>query len=93
MLMNRTIQLALNKVSPTPHSLRLTPSVDKPAPETLELSIALTIATVARGNWNLLDDLGTMEPNGVWHSDFSWLRDGSVIAPLTYFLPTRTVQL
>jgi len=59
----------------------------------LELSTALTVAKAARGNWNLLDDLATVEPSGIWNSDFSWLRDGSVIAPLIYFLPTGAIQL
>jgi hypothetical protein len=59
----------------------------------LELSIATQVATAARGEWNALDDIVSPSPEGMRPSEFAWLPDGSVAAPLLYFLPTGQITL
>jgi hypothetical protein len=54
----------------------------------LEKSIAIRVSEAARGYWGALDELPVLIPEGSWSSDFSWLRDGTVLAPLQYFAPT-----
>lgn len=59
----------------------------------LELSVARQVAAAARGDWAALDTVETMNGTGRWSSEFSWLRDGTVVAPLQNFLPTGIEQL
>ena len=61
----------------------------------LDLGIARDVAEAARGEWARLDSLSpdVVEPQGLISSEFSWLLDGTVAAPVTYFLPTGTVTL
>ena len=59
----------------------------------LELSRARTVSRAARGEWESLDELEHMEAEGIWSSEFSWLRDGTVCAPMTYFLPSSVETL
>lgn len=59
----------------------------------LRVDIAQHVARAARGDWASLDGLADVNPEGGWSSEFSWLRDGTVLAPLEYFRPTRIVPL
>ena len=59
----------------------------------LETSIAAQAASAARGEWNALDDIAPAAPEGHWSSEFAWLPDGSVAAPLLHFLPTSVTTL
>jgi hypothetical protein len=59
----------------------------------LETSVASRVVAAARGEWNVLDEIPVAVPEGLWSSEFSWLPDGSVAAPLLYFLPTDQVIL
>ena len=53
----------------------------------LKLGVAQGVMRAARGDWNRLSDLPQLEPEGIWSSEVSWLRDGTVMAPLEYFVP------
>jgi hypothetical protein len=59
----------------------------------LDRAIAESVAAAARGQEERLDDLPTLAPEGVQASEFSWLEDGTVMAPLAYFLPTGVMTL
>jgi hypothetical protein len=59
----------------------------------LEASVAFKVAAAARGEWNALDEILPASPEGLWGSEFSWLPDGSVAAPLLHFIPTELVPL
>ena len=59
----------------------------------LETSIASQVAAAARGEWNALNEMQMMAPEGLWSSEFAWLPDGSVAAPLLHFLPTNQMAL
>jgi hypothetical protein len=54
----------------------------------LQSDVASQIATAARGDWNALDEVRPVGAEGQWSSDFAWLPDGSVAAPVLHFLPT-----
>jgi len=54
----------------------------------LKRDIAVQVAAAARGSLETLDNLQPLLPEGLWGSEFSWLRDGTVVAPMTYFAPT-----
>jgi hypothetical protein len=54
----------------------------------LQSDVASQLATVARGEWNALDEVRPVGAEGQWSSDFAWLPDGSVAAPVLHFLPT-----
>ncbi len=54
----------------------------------LQSDIASRLATVARGAWNVLDEVRPVGAEGRWSSDFAWLPDGSVAAPVLHFVPT-----
>jgi hypothetical protein len=59
----------------------------------LELKTAQRVARAARGAWESLDQLPEIIPQGSWSSEFSWLSDGTVLAPLEYFFPTGSESL
>lgn len=59
----------------------------------LETSIASRVATAARGEWNALDSIEPATPETSWSSEFAWLPDGSIAAPLTHFRPTALTTL
>lgn len=59
----------------------------------LETSIASHVAAAARGDWNAFDEIVPATAEGPWSSEFAWLRDGSVAAPLLHFLPTNLMIL
>ena len=59
----------------------------------LEASIASQVNAAARGEWNALDEIVLPAPEGSWSSDFAWLSDGTVAAPLLHFLPTGRMIL
>lgn len=59
----------------------------------LQSNVALRIASAARGEWNALDEIRPVGAEGLWSSDFAWLPDGSVAAPVLNFLPTGGVTL
>lgn len=53
----------------------------------VELSVFEYLVKVARGDRRLLDDLPEVEPVRDLYSGLSMLRDGSVIGPLSMFIP------
>lgn len=55
----------------------------------VELSVFEHLVKVARGDRRLLDDLPEVEPVRDLYSGLSMLRDGSVIGPLSMFIPVR----
>jgi hypothetical protein len=65
----------------------------------LDASVAMHVAAAARGNWRALDNIDTSTSDlnrpadGLWPSEFAWLSDGTVAAPLTSFLPTGAIVL
>jgi hypothetical protein len=59
----------------------------------LETAIASRVAAAARGEWNALDGIEFSAPEGLWSSEFAWLRDGSIAAPLLHFRPTALMTL
>ena len=59
----------------------------------LQSKVASQIAAAARGEWNGLDDVRPVGAEGQWSSDFAWLPDGSVAAPVLHFLPTGVLTL
>lgn len=59
----------------------------------LQRDTAASVATAARGNWSALLEPPIRAPTGTQNSDFGWLRDGTVMAPLQYFVPTGQVTL
>jgi hypothetical protein len=59
----------------------------------LQSRVASQIAAAARGEWNALDEARPVGAEGRWDSDFAWLPDGSVAAPVLHFLPTGAIAL
>lgn len=59
----------------------------------LKRSIAVEVSRAARGELSALDQLPELRPEGAWSSEFSWLPDGTVLAPLDYFAPSGIQQL
>lgn len=59
----------------------------------LASSVATEVVRAARGDWAALDSLEVPNVIGRWSSDFSWLDDGTVIAPVEQFLPTSVITL
>jgi hypothetical protein len=59
----------------------------------VDASIASNVAAAARGDWHALDNIVSPLPEGAWSSEFAWLSDGTVAAPLTYFLPAGVIAL
>jgi len=59
----------------------------------LQSRVASQIATAARGEWNALDEARPIGAEGEWSSDFAWLPDGTVAAPVTHFIPTGGLLL
>lgn len=56
----------------------------------LERNVARQVARAARGEWSALDTIPPLQPEGPWSSEFSWLQDGTVAGPVSFFLPTDT---
>lgn len=62
----------------------------------LQADIAAHVSAAARGEWTALDEIrpvGLEQLEGIWSSEFAWLPDGSVAAPVLYFLPTGGMTL
>jgi hypothetical protein len=59
----------------------------------LQRETAESVAAAARGNWNSLIEPPVRAPEGVQSSDFGSLRDGTVMAPLEFFVPTGQITL
>lgn len=59
----------------------------------LDASIASHVVAAARGDWRALDNIVSPLPEGARSSEFAWLSDGTVAAPLTYFLPAGAMTL
>jgi hypothetical protein len=65
----------------------------------LDASVATHVVAAARGDWHALDNIASalselsLFPQGGWPSEFAWLSDGTVAAPLTSFLPTGAIVL
>ena len=58
----------------------------------VELSVFEHLVKVARGDAHMLDGLPEIEPTREFYSGISTLRDGSVIGPLSMFIPFRLVS-
>ena len=59
----------------------------------LDADIASRVAQAARGEWEVLNAIKPVVPEGTWSSEFAWLFDGTVAAPLLYFIPTQVMIL
>jgi hypothetical protein len=59
----------------------------------VDAAVASQAAAAARGEWHSLDNIQPPLPEGLWSSEFAWLPDGTVAAPLTYFLPSGLLTL
>jgi len=59
----------------------------------LDADIASRVAQAARGEWEVLNAIEPVVPEGTWSSEFAWLFDGTVAAPLLYFIPTQVMIL
>lgn len=59
----------------------------------LDADIASQVAEAARGEWQILNGIEPVIPEGTWSSEFAWLPDGTVAAPLLYFFPTELMTL
>ena len=59
----------------------------------LQSQVAAQLSHAARGEWNSLDELGPIGPEGLTSSEFAWLLDGTVAAPAVNFFPTGAVTL
>jgi hypothetical protein len=62
----------------------------------LRTEIAAQVSAAARGEWAALDEIrpvGLEQLDGNWSSEFAWLPDGSVAAPVLNFLPTGGMAL
>ena len=59
----------------------------------LDAAIATHVAAAARGDWHAFDNIPRPLPEGAWASEFAWLWDGTVAAPLPYFLPAGFYHL
>ena len=62
----------------------------------VDASVAEHVTAAARGDWRALDDIVPdlqRVPVGTWPSEFAWLSDGTVAAPLTSFLPAGVIVL
>lgn len=59
----------------------------------LALDVAQEVGVAARGQWDRLDDLPVVEPTLGYSSEVGWLPDGTICAPVEYFLPTGSATL
>jgi hypothetical protein len=54
----------------------------------LDLNVALRVSAAARGDWRSLDEIPLIQAKEASSSEFAWLLDGTVAAPIESFLPT-----
>jgi hypothetical protein len=59
----------------------------------LQSRVASQIASAVRGEWNAVDEAHPVGAEGQSSSDFAWLPDGTVAAPVLHFIPTGVLVL
>jgi hypothetical protein len=59
----------------------------------LQSRVASQIVNAVRGEWNTLNDIHPVGAEGQSSSDFAWLPDGTVAAPVVHIIPTGVLVL
>lgn len=59
----------------------------------VDANVASQAAEAARGEWHSFDNIRPPLPEGLWSSELAWLLDGTIAAPLPYFVPSGLMVL